>query len=101
MRKRPHRIYVHLNDGELAFFNRQLAVSGLTMEPYLRRLIQGHEVKQRPSPEYKGLYTEINAIGRNVNQIARKCNEGEDVQQFREEMLFYLSTLYQLLDEHL
>ena len=71
------------------------------MEPYLRRLLQGHEVKPRPSRDYKGLYTEINAIGRNVNQIARKCNEGKDAQQFRDEMLFYLSTLYQVLDKNL
>ena len=40
------------------------------------RLLEGTEVKARPSQEIKELRTEIHHIGNNINQIARSVNLG-------------------------
>lgn len=41
---------------------------GLSKTAYLRRLIQGAEIKARPSQEIKELRTEIHHIGNNINR---------------------------------
>ena len=44
------------------------------MEPYIRKLIMGKEIRPRPPDEYVKLLREINAIGNNINQIAHIAN---------------------------
>ena len=51
---------------------------------YLRRLITGGEIKERPKEEIKLLRTEIHQIGNNINQFARMANAcGADVRDVR------------------
>ena len=72
---------------------------GLSKTAYLRRLIEGAELKARPSQELRQLRTEIHHIGNNVNQLARKFNAGfgnkSDAQQAR----YLMEQIYDLLYE--
>lgn len=51
------------------------------MEPYVRKLIMGFEVKARPPNEYAQLIKEVNAIGNNINQIAHIANATGTISQ--------------------
>ncbi|MBQ4630144.1 MAG: plasmid mobilization relaxosome protein MobC [Clostridia bacterium] len=59
----------------------QAQKSGLKMEPYVRKLIMGFEVKARPPNEYAQLVKEVNAIGNNINQIAHIANATGTISQ--------------------
>ena len=48
--------------------------SGLKMEPTIRKLIMGVELRPRPPDAYADLLRELSAIGNNVNQIAYLAN---------------------------
>lgn len=81
MRSRNRRFSLWLNDKELSYFTKQAENAGLNKESYLRSLIMGSEVKPRPPDEYVRVAREINAIGNNINQIARTANITQAVTQ--------------------
>ena len=72
--------------------------SGLSLSDTVRACISGTEIRQRQDAEIKDLYTEINRIGNNINQIARSVNAGiadaEDVRQ----ALLLLRKVYELME---
>ena len=67
-------VLVRLSPKEKEHLRAQAAACALKMEPYIRKLIAGSEVKARPPNEYVKLLREINAIGNNINQIAHIAN---------------------------
>ena len=75
---------------------RQLcAVSGLPVSAVLRQLISGVTIRQRPHGELHELYLEINRIGTNINQIARKANAGFATKDDMKELKFLMRTIEQ------
>ena len=68
------KVTVRLSIKEHAHLKKQAALCGLKMEPYIRKLIEGKEVKPRPPEEYYKILKELNHIGNNINQIARVAN---------------------------
>lgn len=48
--------------------------TGLKMEPVLRKLIMGIQLRPRPPDTYAALLRELAAIGNNINQIAHNTN---------------------------
>ena len=61
---------------------RQLSeATGLKMEPVLRGLIMGVNLRPRPPDEYAALLRELSAIGNNANQIAHVANGKRDISQ--------------------
>lgn len=44
------------------------------MEPVLRKLVMGVQLRPRPPDTYAVLLRELSAIGNNVNQIAHNTN---------------------------
>lgn len=92
---------IRINETEKRKLNKLLQKSKLSVNVFFRKCIEQIEIKAPPSRDYKHLYTEINRIGYNINQIARLCNEGKNVLSYREELLFFMNELYKLLDEHL
>jgi len=73
--------------------------SGLSLSNTIRACINGTELRERQSAEIKDLYTEINRIGTNINQIARKINAGIGTESDVWETLFLLSKVYQLMEQ--
>ena len=72
---------VRLNEKQHAHLKKEAQKCGLKMEPFIRKLIMGVEVKARPPNEYVQLIREINAIGKNINQIARVANMARTISQ--------------------
>ena len=67
-------VLVRLSEKEKEHLKSQATACALKMEPYIRKLIMGKEVRPRPPDEYVRLLREINAIGNNINQIAHIAN---------------------------
>ena len=70
---------------------------GLSKRAYLVRLLEGTEVKARPSQEIKALRTEIHHIGNNINQIARSVNAGIAKAEDAKRGLYLLDQVYELM----
>lgn len=83
-RTRNRHVSVWLTDAELAHLRKQAATAGLGIDPFLRSLILGVQLRPRPPDTYAALLRELSAIGNNINQIARTVNargfaSGEDI----------------------
>lgn len=72
--KRTKRVYVWLDEHEFAHLMKNVEMSGLNREEYLRAVIAGHEVRQGPTEEWQKLIRLLMGIGNNINQIARIVN---------------------------
>ena len=78
---KPYKtITLRLNAGEYAHLCRQAEASGLKMEPLLRQLIMGVNLRPRPPDTYAALLRELNAIGTNINQIAHNTNAKKEAE---------------------
>ena len=52
----------------------RVADGGLGIDPFLRSLILGVQLRPRPPDTYAALLRELSAIGNNINQIAHTVN---------------------------
>ena len=46
----------------------------MKMEPFLRALVSGCTLHERPPDSYKALASQVAAIGNNLNQLTRLAN---------------------------
>ena len=88
MRKRMIKISVRLNEQEHAHLKRLSETTGLKMEPLIRQLILGRDVKPRPPENLAELLRQISAMGNNINQIAKVANSSkfirsEDIEEIQ------------------
>ena len=90
MRNRTKAVIVRLTEKEKRHLQRQATNAGLKVEPFIRKLIMGVEIRPRPPDNIPQLIREINAIGNNINQIARKVNTENRVSQDQLDELFRL-----------
>ena len=72
--ERNTAVLVRLSQKEKEHLKTQATACALKMEPYIRKLIMGKEIRPRPPDEYVKLLREINAVGNNINQIAHIAN---------------------------
>ena len=79
MRKRGKAVLVRLNEQEYVHLKRQSEITGLKMEPLIRQLILGRDVKPRPPENLAALLRQMSAIGNNINQIAKVANSAHFV----------------------
>ena len=78
---RTTAVLVRLSEKEKEHLKSQATACALKMEPYIRKLIMGKEVRPRPPDEYIKLLREINAIGNNINQIAHIANAEQRISE--------------------
>ena len=71
---RTKKITVRLTDKEYAKLREMSETSGLKMEPVIRKLLVGYEIRPRPNATYIKLIKELSAVGNNLNQIAQKAH---------------------------
>ena len=95
MPEKTHMVSVRLTDAERRKLSQICAVSGLPVSTVLRQLISGVTIRQRPPKELHDLYAEINRIGTNINQIARKTNAGFATKDYMRELLFLMKAIEQ------
>ena len=79
MKIRHRKITVRLSEKERKFLGEQADAGGMKIEPYIRELIMGNEVKSRPKEEWAEVVRQVAAVGNNINQIAKNTNMGMEV----------------------
>ena len=99
MNEEPYKICLRLSTNEAQKLITNAKACGLTRTAYLRRLLNGYDLKPRPSTELEALRTEIHQIGNNINQIARKANAGFASREETTRALRMLGEVYGLLYE--
>ena len=62
MRKRGKAVLVRLNEQEYVHLKRQSEITGLKMEPLVRQLILGRDVKLRPPENLAALLRQMSAM---------------------------------------
>ena len=79
MRKRNHHVSVWMDDEELYHLREQAKIAGLPVDPFIRNLVAGVELRPRPPETYAALLRELSAIGKNINQIAYWANARKSI----------------------
>ena len=69
-------LHIELTPEQYATLCAKAKKSGLTKRAFIVRLLEGQEIRERPTEEIGLLREEIHRIGNNINQIARSVNEG-------------------------
>ena len=81
MRKRNRHISVWMNDQEYQHLKAQAAKAGLGIDPFIRSLAAGVQLRPRPPDTYAALLRELSAIGNNINQIAYWANAQRSISE--------------------
>ena len=89
---------VRLTREEREHLNQLSQRSGLTLSNTIRACISQTELRERPPAALGQLYTEINHIGNNINQIARKMNAGLGTRADVREVRCLLRKVYEKLE---
>jgi len=74
MRKRSNQILFRLDDEEIDYLDRLVKKSGRSRESFLRDMIKGYQLCEKPDPEFYKAMRELSAIGNRINQLAAKAN---------------------------
>ena len=74
MREIAKRVSLRLNSAEYAHLKQLSMDTGLKMEPVIRRLIVGAELRPRPPSELAELLRQMSGVAVNINQIAKVAN---------------------------
>ena len=74
MREIAKRVSLRLDSTEYAHLRKLSTDTGLKMEPVIRRLIVGAELRPRPPGELTELLRQMSGMAANINQIAKVAN---------------------------
>lgn len=74
MREITKRVSLRLDSTEYAYLKKLSTDTGLKMEPVIRRLIVGAELRPRPPGELTELLRQMSGMAVNINQIAKVAN---------------------------
>ena len=74
MRKRNVQILFRLTEEEAEHLNELVRKSGRSKEAFLREMVRGYQLCEKPDSEFYKMMRELSAIGNNVNQIAYWAN---------------------------
>jgi len=74
VRYRNNMVRVRLSDTEYSQFQKRVGKSGLSMEAYLRKLINGQRPKDLPPPDYHRMMSELYGIGAALREIAAEAH---------------------------
>ena len=81
MRKRNRHVSVWMNEQEYRHLKRQAGIAGLGIDPFIRSLVLGVQLRPRPPDTYAALLRELSALGNNANQIAHWANLQKSVSE--------------------
>lgn len=80
MRKREHRVYMHLSENELVHLEKLVAESKLKREVYIRRAcLEDGAIIIVDRELLKKIYAEVNRLGNNINQITHLANSSKSI----------------------
>ncbi len=81
MRKRNRHVSVWMNEQEYRHLKAQAELAGMGIDPFVRSLVSGVQLRPRPPDTLPALLRELSAIGNNVNQIAYWANARQGVSE--------------------
>lgn len=81
MAKRNKAKVIRFTDEEWEHLNQEAIKAGVSKERFIRDAIAGIELTPKPPEELASLIKELNAIGNNINQIARIANSKHEIAQ--------------------
>lgn len=81
MRTRSRHISVWMNEQEYRHLKAQAELVGMGIDPFIRSLVSGIQLRPRPPDTYTDLLRELSAIGNNVNQIAYWANAQQSISE--------------------
>ena len=79
MKRRNKKVTVRLTNAEKQHLEKQAYATGMNMEQFIRNLISGSNLRERPSEYWKEVVSQLSAIGNNINQIAHNTNITKNV----------------------
>lgn len=74
MRKRNVQILFRLTEEEAEHLNELVWKSGRSKEAFLREMVRGYQLCEKPDSEFYKMMRELSAIGNRINQLAVKAN---------------------------
>ena len=74
MRENVKSLTLRLSAEEYARLCRLAELSGLKLEPTVRSLIMGAQLRPRPPETWTAVLRQLSGIGTNINQIAKVAN---------------------------
>ena len=74
MRNRKVQILFRLTDDEAEQLHELVRKSGRSREAFLREMVKGYRLCEKPDPEFYKIMRELSAIGNRINQLAAKAN---------------------------
>lgn len=74
MRKRNVQILFRLTDEEAEQLYSLVKRSGRSKEAFLREIVKGSRLCEKPDPEFYKMMRELSGIGNRINQLAVKAN---------------------------
>ena len=74
MLKRQKQVTVRFTEKEYIQLKSKCDAAGMKMEPFLRALVSGCPIRERPPDSYKALAAQVAAVGNNLNQLTRLAN---------------------------
>ena len=95
--KSKHHLHIVLTPEQYHLLSSNAKKCGLNRRAFIVRLLEGTEIRTRPSQEIKDLRTEIHHIGNNINQIARSVNAGIATAEDAKRGLYLLTQVYELM----
>ncbi len=98
-KRNTHHLHIELTPEQYQLLTGSAKRCGLTKRAFIVRLLEGAEVKARPTQEIKALRTEIHQIGNNINQIARSVNAGIATAEDARRGMCLLERVYKLMYE--
>lgn len=78
MKVRNKKITVRLTDKERSHLQEQADLVDLGIEPFVRNLINGTQMKPYPAEERQAILRQVSGIANNCNQIAKRINSGDE-----------------------
>ncbi len=96
-KKNRHHLHIELTPAQYQLLTERASLCGLSKRALVIRLLEGREIRARPSQEIKDLRTEIHHIGNNINQIARSVNAGIARAEDARRGMYLLDQVYELM----
>ena len=84
-RKRQHKSEVRLNDEEHFKLEDTISKMETNRSEYLRKLIVGTRIKEKPPDEFYKYMKEFSLMGSNLNQIAERINTITKIEDWEHE----------------
>ena len=92
-----HHMHIELTREQYATLCAKAKKSGLTKRALIVRLLEGQEIRERPTEEIRQLREEVHRIGTNINQIARSVNGGIATPEDAGRGLYMLDKVYEMM----